>query len=283
MRTGLVLEGGAMRGLFTSGVIDVLMENGITFDGAVGVSAGACFGANYKSEQIGRAFRYNYNYRKDWRYKSWRSLLLTGDVFGADFCYRELPQKLDYFDIEAFEKNPMEFFSVSTDLNTGKPVYTKLTDGKDKDLDWIRASASMPLASRVVKIDNYSLLDGGITDSIPLEFMEKQGYEKNVVVLTQPMDYVKKPYKSIMPLFKLCLRKYPKAVEALRIRHDMYNKQVEHVKESEREGKAFVIRPPVGLNIGSLEHNGEEIKRVYELGRKTASVYLEDLKSFLIS
>lgn len=283
MRTGLVLEGGAMRGLFTAGVIDVLMENGITFDGATGVSAGACFGVNYKSEQIGRAFRYNYKYCKDWRYKSFRSLILTGDAFGADFCYHELPSKLDYFDVEVFENNPMEFYCVSTDLNTGKPVYTKLTNGKDKDLEWIRASASMPLASRVVKVDGYDLLDGGISDSIPLEFMEHNGYEKNVVILTQPETYRKKPYKSIRFLFKLALLKYPKAVEALKNRHIMYNNQLNHVDESVAKGKAFVIRPPEILHISSLEHDGEEIKRVYELGRKEALNSLEDLKAFLAS
>lgn len=281
MKTGLVLEGGAMRGLFSSGVIDVLMENNITFDGAVGVSAGACFGVNYKSEQIGRAYRYNIKYCKDWHYKSFRSLIFTGDIFGADFCYRVLPQELDYFDIETFAKNPMDFYVVATDLVKGEPYYKKLSDGKDIDLDWIRASASMPLASRVVKVEGYDLLDGGISDSIPLEFMENKGFDKNVVVLTQPADYVKKPYKSIMHAFKLFLRKYPKTVEALKNRHIMYNNELEHIRDAEAKGTAFVIRPPEALNIGSLEKDENEIKRVYELGRSEALKALDDIKKFL--
>lgn len=281
MKTGLVLEGGAMRGLFSAGVIDVLMENGIDFDGACGVSAGACFGVNYKSKQIGRALRYNLKYSKNWRYKSFRSLVVTGDIFGADFCYHELPEKLDYFDVEVFEENPMEFYVVATDLNTGKAVYKKLTDGKNSDLEWIRASASMPLASRVVKIDGYELLDGGIADSIPLEFMQKSGFEKNVVVFTQPDGYEKKPYTSIMSAFKLGLHKYPNAIDALKNRHLMYNSELLLAKLSEERGEAFLIYPPEPLNIGSMETEESEIKRVYELGRKVALEQLPKLKEFL--
>lgn len=270
-----------MRGLFTCGVIDVLMENGIDFDGAVGVSAGACFGVNYKSRQEGRALRYNLKYSGNWRYKSFRSLILTGDMFGADFCYHELPEKLDYFDVETFEKDPMEFYVVATDLNSGKAVYKKLTNGRDNDLEWIRASASMPVASRVVKLDGYDLLDGGIADSIPLEFMEKSGFERNVVILTQPDGYTKKPYTNMMAMFKASLHKYPNAVEALRIRHNMYNLELEHINASELNGTAFVIRPPEALNIGSLEKSESEIMRVYNIGREEAQKALPKLKEFL--
>lgn len=270
-----------MRGLFSAGIIDVFMEEGIDFDGACGVSAGTCFGVNYKSRQPGRAIRYNLKYSRDWRYKSFRSLLVTGDIYGADFCYHELPEKLDYFDVETFKKDHMEFYAVATDLVTGKPVYKKLKDGRNIDLEWIRASASMPVASRVVKVEGYELLDGGIADSIPLEFMEKEGFSKNVVILTQPNDYVKKPYTSMMPLFKLSLHKYPKAVEALKNRHLMYNAELEHVKEAEAAGTAFVIRPPEALNIGSLEKDENELKRVYDLGRKVAKEVLPDVKKFL--
>ena len=143
-KTGLVLEGGAMRGMFTCGVIDVLMENGIRFDGAAGISAGAVFGCNYKSRQIGRPVRYNKNYCKDPRYCSDRSLIKTGDLYGADFCYRELPDVLDPFDRETFKNDPMEFYIGATDVKTGKAVYHKCTDGGEDDLLWMRASASMP-------------------------------------------------------------------------------------------------------------------------------------------
>ena len=192
MKHGLVLEGGAMRGLFTAGVIDVMMEEGIGFDGAIGVSAGAVFGSNYKSNQPGRVIRYNLRFCQDPRYSSFRSLAKTGDLFGADFCYREIPDHLDPFDREAYESSPMDFYVVATDVHTGKPVYHNCRKGDREDLDWFRASASMPLAARIVEVGGYQLLDGGISDSIPLKYLESVGYDRNVVILTQPMGYEKK-------------------------------------------------------------------------------------------
>ena len=192
MKTGLVMEGGAMRGLFTAGVIDVMMEEEIEFDGAIGVSAGAAFGCNYKSKQIGRALRYNINYCKDKRYCSMKSLITTGNLYGAEFCYHELPDKLDIFDCETFENNPMEFYLVCTDVLTGKPVYKKCEKADYDCLEWMRASASMPLASKVVEIDGYKMLDGGVSDSVPLKYFESIGYDRNIVILTQPKSYRKK-------------------------------------------------------------------------------------------
>ena len=192
MKTGLVLEGGAMRGMFTAGVLDVLMEAGVAVDGAVGVSAGAAFGCNYKSRQIGRAIRYNMTYCRDPRYCSLRSLVRTGDLYGVDFCYRVIPMELDPFDVETFARNPMPFYAVCTDLRTGKPVYHLLQNGGEEDMAWIRASASMPMVSRIVRLDGHELLDGGIADSIPLRFFESIGYERNIVVLTQPQGFIKK-------------------------------------------------------------------------------------------
>ena len=192
MKYGIVLEGGAMRGLFTAGVTDVLMEEGITFDGAVGVSAGAAFGCNIKSNQPGRAVRYNLRFCNDKRYCSKRSLIKTGDLFNAEFCYHTVPEKLDPFDFKAYETSKMEFYIVCTDVLTGKPVYHRSSKMDRSGLEWLRASASLPLVSRIVEADGRKLLDGGISDSIPLRFMESVGYEKNIVVLTQPRDYRKK-------------------------------------------------------------------------------------------
>lgn len=197
MKRGLVMEGGAMRGLFTAGVTDVMMEAGIVFDGAIGVSAGAVFGGNYKAGQAGRVLRYNLRFCKDPRYSSLRSLIKTGDLFGADFCYREIPDHLDPFDQAAYAANPMDFFVVATDVHTGRAVYHNCLDGGREDLEWFRASASMPLASRIVSVGGYDLLDGGIADSIPLAYLEEQGYDRNVVVLTQPMGYVKTKNKAM--------------------------------------------------------------------------------------
>ena len=189
------MEGGAMRGMFTCGVIDVMQEAGITFDGAIGVSAGAVLGCNYKSEQIGRAYRYTRQYCKDYRYGSMKSFRKTGNAYDVDFCYHEIPEKLDVFDKEAFKANPMIFYAVATDVVTGKAVYHKCSDGEREDIEWLRASASMPLVSRVVNINGHNLLDGGIGDSIPLKFMEEQGFDRNVVILTQPLHYVKQKNK----------------------------------------------------------------------------------------
>ena len=189
------MEGGAMRGMFTCGVKDVMQEAGITFDGAIGVSAGAVLVCNYKSEQIGRAYRYTRQYCKDYRYGSMKSFRKTGNAYDVDFCYHEIPEKLDVFDKEAFKANPMIFYAVATDVVTGKAVYHKCSDGEREDIEWLRASASMPLVSRVVNINGHNLLDGGIGDSIPLKFMEEQGFDRNVVILTQPLHYVKQKNK----------------------------------------------------------------------------------------
>lgn len=273
MKTALVMEGGAMRGMFTCGVLDVLMENGISFDGVVGVSAGATFGCNIKSRQIGRALRYNKKYCKDKRYHSIRSLLTTGDIYNVPFCYDELPYKLDKWDIDAFKANPMEFYCVATDINTGKPVYHKCETGGKEDIIWIQASASMPLVSRPVEINGGVYLDGGISDSIPLKFMEGLGYDKILVIETQPKDYVKGRQK-YMPLVRWMLRKYPNMIKAMEERYLMYNEQKRYVREKEEKGEIEVIRPLAPLNISPVETDEKELERVYQLGRAEALKYL---------
>lgn len=277
-KKGLVLEGGAMRGLFTCGVIDVLMENGIRFDGAIGISAGAVFGCNYKSRQIGRPVRYNKNYCRDPRYCSYRSLIKTGDLYGADFCYRELPDVLDPFDRETFRNDPMEFYVGATDVKTGRCVYHKCTDGEETDMLWMRASASMPVASRPVQIDGGLYLDGGIADSIPFKHMEELGYNRNVVVLTQPAGFVKKKSPGIM---KALLHKYPAIAEGMAKRHEMYNRQLEELEERENRGAVFVIRPPSPVGVGRTEKDPEKLEMAYQMGRKEAGAVLPHLRVFL--
>ena len=280
MKHGLVMEGGAMRGLFTAGVIDVMMEQNIVFDGAVGVSAGAVFGGNYKSHQIGRVLRYNLAFCQDPRYCSMRSRIKTGDLFGADFCYRELPDHLDVFDKEAYANSPMDFYVVGTDVRSGRAVYHNCRKGDYEDLDWMRASASMPLASQIVSVGNRNLLDGGIADSIPLKFMQTQGYAKNVVILTQPLDYVKKKNK-LMPLMNLVYRQYPNLLGTMAKRHEVYNETTAYIREQEALGNVFVIRPEAPLDIHRVEHDKEKIQAVYDLGRATAEERLDALRAFL--
>lgn len=280
MKTGLVLEGGAMRGLFTAGVTDVLMENGITFDGLIGVSAGAAFGCNYKSGQIGRALRYNTEYCNDPRYCSFRSLVKTGDLFGKDFCYHKLPEELDIFDKVSFDKNPMEFYVVCTDVMTGNPVYKRIDRVDETCYEWMCASASLPLVSRITEIDGLSLLDGGISDSVPLKYFESIGFDRNIVVLTQPLGYVKKK-TSHLPLIKLIMRKYPAMINAMANRHEMYNNTTEYIAEKEKSGEIIVIRPPETLPVGRIEKDPEKLRLAYNIGRKEAEKNIEKIKEFL--
>ena len=282
MKKALVLEGGALRGLFSAGVMDVMMEHNITFDGVVGVSAGAAFGSNFVSQQQGRSIRYNKRFAKDWRYCSIRSWLTTGDLFGAEYAYHILPSKLDIFDNEAFEKSPMAFYVVCTDVETGKAVYKRCDKGGHDFFDWVRASASMPFVSRIVELEGHKMLDGGVADSIPLRFMESEGYSHNVVILTQPEGY-QKQHNRLMPLLRFSLRKYPLMVEALDKRHLMYNEQTAYVRKREAEGDAFVIRPDVPLPIGHTSHDPAKMQHVYDLGRQMAKQKMQDLKAFLFS
>ena len=279
-KRGLVLEGGAMRGLFTAGVLDVLMENGIEFQGVIGVSAGAAFGCNYKSCQIGRAIRYNTDYCRDKRYCSFWSLLKTGDLYGADFCYREIPEKLDIFDTETFRNNPVEFYVTVTDVESGRPLYYRCDKADSRDLELIRASASMPLVSRIVEVDGKKLLDGGVSDSIPLRFFEEKGFDRNLVILTQPSNYVKNK-NSAIPLAKIMLRKYPKLIEAMKNRHIIYNETLEYIKSKEKMGEVFVIRPEKELPIKRVEKNPDVLWEVYHTGRSVASKHLDEIRLFL--
>lgn len=280
MKKGLVLEGGAMRGLFSAGITDVLMENGITFDGLIGVSAGAAFGCNYKSGQIGRALRYNLKYCKDPRYCSLRSLLKTGNLFGKEFCYHTLPEKLDIFDKDAFNENAMDFYVTCTDIITGKPVYKKIDKVNNDCYEWIRASASMPLVSTVVELEGLKLLDGGMSDSVPLKYFESIGYDRNIVVLTRHDGYIKKK-NLLMPLIKLVLRKYPGLVEAMAHRHEGYNETINYINEKEKKGEIIVLRPDIALSIDRIEKNPKKLREVYSLGRKIATENLEKIKDYL--
>ena len=279
MKKGLVLEGGAMRGLFTAGIIDVMMEAGVEPDGLIGVSAGAAFGCNYKSRQPGRAIRYNTRFAKDARYSGLKSLLTTGDYFNAQFGYHIVPYQYDLFDVETFEQNPMEFIVVCTDVLTGQAVYHKMDRVDFDELEWLRASASMPLASKVVEVAGHKLLDGGVADSIPLAYYESIGYDRNVVILTQPEGYVKHRTK-LMPLMRIGLRRYPEMIQAMDRRYLMYNLELEFVRQAEREGRCLVIRPDEKLPIGHISHDPEEMKRVYQIGREMGDRYIERIKAF---
>ena len=282
MKTGLVLEGGALRGLYTMGIVDVLIEEHIFFDGMIGVSAGAAFGCNYKSQQSGRVLRYNQRFAHDWRFCSVRSWLCTGDLFGADFGYHQVPEELDPFDFKAFNAHPTAFWLVATDVETGKAVYKQITKRMHMDevCEWIRASSSMPLVAQYVEINGQKLLDGGLADSIPLKFFNEQGYERNIVILTQPRSYTKQPNR-LMPLMRMVYHRQPRFVETIARRHDMYNEQLRYVAEQEKMGKAFVIAPEAKLPIQHITHDPKRMQRTYDMGRQQALALLPQIKAFL--
>ena len=263
MKTGLVLEGGAMRGIYTAGVLDVFLEHGIHFDGVIGVSAGALHGCSFVSEQKGRSLRYIKKYRNDKHFMSWWSFLHTGEVVGKQFCYHDIPERLDPFDYEAFVKSDTDFYATCTNVETGKAEYIKITDMLSQ-VDAMRASASMPYVSKIVDYNGMKLLDGGCADSIPVEAFYKMGYERLVVVLTREAGFAKKPENTKMA--EIRYHKYPEFVQALQNRHVVYNHSLEVLKEMERAGQAFVIQPDKKLDISRMENDIEVIQQVYDLG-----------------
>lgn len=279
-KVGLVLEGGGMRGMYTSGVIDVLMEHGIRFDGAVGVSAGACFGVNIKSGQIGRAVRYQLAMAGNKKYMGLRSLLLTGNLVNADYAYHVVPREIDIFDTEAFSRDPMEFVVVCTDVHTGKPVYHKLDPIDYDELEWIRASASLPLVAQPVHVDGMDLLDGGLSDSIPLRFMQERGYQHNVVVLTQPLGY-RKPKAGNLWAMKWSTRKFPVVLDCLRRRPDVYNSQLDYAIAEGKNGSTLIIAPHEKLDIGRLEMDRTKILKIYHAGRQICTEMLNQIQQFV--
>lgn len=280
MKKGLIMEGGAMRGMFTAGVIDVMMENAIEFDGAIGVSAGAAFGCNYKSKQIGRVIRYNTRFCQDKRYGGFRVLLKEGNFYSRQFCYEEVPLKYDIFDYDTYESNPMAFYIVCTDVDTGRAEYHKYESRHDHGLEWIRASASMPLVSQMVEIDGRQYLDGALADSIPVQYFESIGYDRNIVILTQPRGFRKEPDR-LLPVMKLYYRKFPKLVEAIVTRHERYNAALDHITQREAAGELLVIRPLEKLPIGRTEKDPDKLRQVYEIGRRTAEARIEEIQKYL--
>ncbi|MGN0678375.1 MAG: patatin family protein [Oscillospiraceae bacterium] len=278
MKTGLVLEGGAMRGMFTAGVLDVFLDNDITADCIVGVSAGALFGVNFLSGQKGRVIRYNKRFNKDKNYMGLLPLIREGNIVSTKMAYDEVPRVLDPFDDEEYKKSPVPFFAVMTDIETGEPEYVRINSVFEQ-MDTLRASGSMPFVSKPVMINGRKYLDGGISDSIPFEWLCEQGYDRLIVILTRDMEYRKKPMNKA--LVKTYGSKYPKVAEKLLCRHDLYNRSVERLKEWEQEGRAFVIRPSQTIDIGRIEKNPEKLQSVYDLGLRDAKAQLERLREFM--
>lgn len=278
MKTGLVIEGGGVRGIYAAGVLDVFMEYNICFDGVIGVSAGAVHGCSYLSGQRGRSLRYYKKYCNDPRFMSFTSWIKTGDIVGAEFCYHELPDKLDVYDHDAFLNNQTDYFVTCSNVETGKPEYLKITDMRTQ-IDSLRASASLPYFSKIVEINGKKYLDGGITDSVPVEAFREMGYKRTVVILTRELEYRKKPELRMLP--GLVYRKYPAFVKALQNRYLIYNKTIERILELEKNGDIFVIRPSAPLEAGRMEKDPEKVQMTYEAGYQDAMMQMRALKNWL--
>ena len=279
MKTGLVLEGGGMRGLFSAGVLDALLElKELSVNGIVGVSSGALFGVNYVSKQKERAVRYNKKYADDKRYMGLHSWITTGNAVNKDFAFYELPYKLDVFDNETFKKAETDFYVVMTNVESGKPEYVLIEDAFAQ-MEYLRATSALPFASKIIEINGKKYLDGGISDSIPIDFCESLGYDKIIAVLTRPEGTYKEDKLGF--LYKLVYRKYPNLVNSLLNMATDYEKVLVKIKDLENKGKIFVVRPPEVLKIGRLEKNRDKIQKVYDTGLNTGLKELDNIVKYL--
>ena len=279
IEAGLVVEGGGMRGVYTAGVLDYFMEKNLYFDDCYGVSAGACHISSYVSKQIGRSIKVTLDYINDKRYCSINSLIKTGDMFGVEMLYDLIPNKLELYDYDTFNKFKGNFYSVVTNCKTGKAEYIKIKDMK-KDIIAVRASSSLPLLSRIVEINGKEYLDGGITDSIPIKKSIKDGHKKNVVILTRDKTYRKSKPK-FLSFFKLKYKKYPNLVKAIENRYKMYNETLDFIEEEKAKNKVFIIQPKLPVKISRIEKDKDKLKELYNQGYEDAKEIYEDLMKFL--
>ena len=279
MKVGLVLEGGGMRALFTAGVLDALLDiKELDIDGIVGVSAGALFGVNYVSGQKERAIRYNIKYARDKRYMGFYSWITTGNAVNEEFAFYEIPFKLDVFDQEKFKQSKIDFYVVMTNVESGKPEYVLIKD-VFKQMEYLRATSALPFASKIIEINGKKYLDGGISDSIPIDYCEGLGYDKIILVLTRPKNTHKEDKLNF--LYKLVYRKYPNLVERLINMGKDYEVVLKKIKDLENKDKIFVIRPPEILKIGRLEKNKDKIQKVYDIGLNTGLKEIDNLLKYL--
>ena len=279
MKVGLVLEGGGMRALFTAGVLDALLDvKDLDIDGIVGVSAGALFGANYVSGQRERAIRYNKKDARDKRYMGLHSWITTGNAVNKEFAFYELPFKLDVFDQEKFKESKIDFYVVMTNVENGKSEYVLITDVFEQ-MEYLRATSALPFASKIIEINGKKYLDGGISDSIPIDYCESLGYDKIILVLTRPENSYKEDKLNF--LYKLVYRKYPNLVERLINMGKDYEVVLKKIKKLENENKIFVIRPPKVLKIGRLEKDENKIQEVYDIGLNTGKMEIDELLNYL--
>ncbi|WP_446897749.1 patatin-like phospholipase family protein [Clostridium sp. LBM24168] len=277
---GLVLEGGGMRGLYTAGVLDFFMEKNLYFPYVIGVSMGACNAASYISRQKGRNKRININYIDDPRYLSIKNWISRKGIFGSDFIFNEIPNKLELFNTETFNNSSERFVIGATDCDNGKPVYFEKDKCKDDILDIIKASSSLPFMAPIVKYKGINLLDGGISDPIPVKKSIKDGNNRNVIILTRNKGYVKKPFK-LKILAKKVYSSHKGLIDSMMNRYKKYNDTIRYIEKLESEGKAFVIRPSKVMKVKRIEKNKRKLTELYEQGYKEAKKYYDHLNNWL--
>ncbi len=278
-KVGLILEGGGMRGIYTAGVLDFFIDKNIEVDLVVGVSAGGCHAASYLSKQYKRAYHTNIDYVNDKEYLSFRNLIKTGSIFGMDLMFNKIPNELYLYDYDTFNKSKSKFTVVTTNCETGQAEYFTLTDMK-KDIMYLQASCSIPMFANIVKVDGYKLVDGGVSDSIPIEYALSEGCKKNIVILTRDKTYKKSKVK-FSYFVKRKYKKYPKLVKAIENRHLNYNKSLDLVKSLEEKGDAFIIRPKFPVKVSQIEKDVDKLTKLYNDGYNDAKESYEKIMEFI--
>lgn len=276
MKLGIVLEGGGMRGVFTAGILDYFLEQGLHIPYVIGVSAGANNGMSYVSNQIGRNRVVNIKYIDDKRFLSYGNLLKHGSVFGMDFIFNEIPNELEPFDYESFFQSPCKYVLGVTNIQTGQEEYYDQKTDKESFWKYLKASSSLPFIAKKVTVKGQDYMDGGVHDPIPVHKSIEDGNEFNIVILTQPKGYEKKPSK-IVNLAKLCYSQYPKLPELLKIRHDIYNDTIKDIEKLEKQGNVFVFRPSGEINIDRMEKSKGTLELSYEEGYEQARTKYAEL------
>lgn len=278
--TGLVLEGGGMRGVFTAGVLEYFLEQHLFFPYIIAVSAGACNAASYISRQTGRNRKVNIDYINHPEYISYKKLIKERQLFGMDFIFNEIPTKLVPFDFDAFNQASEHFIVGTTDCITGDPVYLTREEYKEDILTAIRASSSLPFVAPIIEFANRKLLDGGLSDPIPIRKAQDDNNSKNVIVLTQVKGYRKTKPK--MDWFvKRGFRDYPQIVKAILTRYTVYNETLDYIEEQEDKGNVFVFRPKFLHGVGRVERNPVKLAALYEEGYHDAKQRFEELQNWL--
>lgn len=278
-KIGLILEGGGMRGIYTAGVLDFFIEKNIEVDITIGVSAGSCHASSYLSKQYKRAYNATVDYINDKRYLSFSNLIKTGSIFGMDFMFNKIPNELNIYDYDTFSKSKSKFVVVATNCENGSPEYFELKDLK-KEIIYMQASCSIPMFANIVEIDDFKLVDGGVSDSIPIEYSLNQGYKKNIVVLTRDITY-KKNKQKFLSIVNRKYKKYPNLIKAIENRHLNYNKSLNLVNQLEKDGDVLVIRPKKPVNVSQIEKDAKKLTSLYEEGYDDAKELYDKILDFI--